>query len=71
MSKVIDIKTRQEITQLPLTTEEGEKILNHLMHFEPKTDAEAEIMKNIMKMVENNSGVNFFDYMWNRAGINK
>ena len=67
MSKVIDMKTRQEITELPLTQDEGKAILNHLMAFEGTSAAQFEIIKNLMRIAENNSGVDFFEYMWERS----
>lgn len=67
MSKVIDMKTRTEITELPLTQSEGEAILNHLLAYEGKTDKEFEIIKNLMRIVENNSGVSIFQFMWKRS----
>jgi hypothetical protein len=67
MNKVIDMKTREEITQLPLTEAEGTAILNHLIAFEGTSAAQFELIKNLMKIAENNSGVNFFEFMWARA----
>ena len=63
MSKVINIVTRIEEIELPHDAQGGKDLLNHLMEYKALNRSsmsygEHYLMANIIRMVENNSGVN-------------
>lgn len=68
MSKVIDMRTKQEIVQQPHSKEEGEALIEALLEFEIKNNAEPfssmfELIGNTISMVENNTGAHRFEVM--------
>lgn len=68
MGKVIDIFTKKEVTEMPATVQDGEAIIEVLLRLEVKQNnspfsASAELMSNVITMVENNTGAQRFDVM--------
>lgn len=70
MGKVICMFTRQDLTDAPapLTKEQGEQIIMDLFEIELKRASDpfggaAEIIANMMKMVENSSGASRYEVM--------
>ena len=70
MGKVIDMWTRQDITNepLPVTKEAGEALILNLLQFELTRSTnpfapDVELIANIISMVENNSGASRYEVM--------
>lgn len=66
MSNVICIKTRTEINELPLNAISGQAIILQLLAFKENSgqsisDDESKMIIALVRMVENNSGIKFFD----------
>lgn len=63
MSKITCIESRQPILELPLDQQGGKDLLNHLMEYKALSRSsmnfgEHFLMAALIRMVENNSGVN-------------
>lgn len=68
MGKVIDFYTRQEVTELPASKEEGEALIMALLEYELTRSTnpfapEVELISNVISMVENNTGASRYDVM--------
>jgi|GEM_PF-4281076 len=63
MSKVINMATRNPLIELPLDIQGGKDLLNYLMEYKAMNRSsmsfgEHTVMASLIRMVENNSGIN-------------
>jgi hypothetical protein len=58
-AKVIDLFTRKEITESLYSPESASEIIGYLMKYESESnsDEDYKIIDNLLRMLENNSGV--------------
>lgn len=69
MGKVICFYSGKEITELPVSKREGEALLENLLRFEMFHNPDMEwnslshLLRNMVLMIENNSGASRFDVM--------
>lgn len=77
MRTVIDIHSRQEITQNPILEEQGKRIIEYLMQYvqvptEGAHNSDETIIEFLIKTIENNSNASkeqiIFDRIHGRAG---
>jgi len=63
LAKVVNIFSKQEITEMPYSMESASDIMLYLMQYgnprtgDPVTQKEMTILDNLLSMVENNSGI--------------
>lgn len=72
MAKVINIVTKQAETELPFNEEDAKEVMNYLMKYKSNTRAslsncELNIMNSLIKLVENNSGVDCLEALQETA----
>jgi hypothetical protein len=68
MGKVIDIWTRKEITEIPVSKEAGEFLILNLLQYELSRSTnpfapDIELISNLISMVENNTGARRYEVM--------
>lgn len=68
MGKVINMWTGKEVTQMPVTVQDGEALIENLIRFDMSYQGETwlgttEIVDQMITMVENNSGASRFDVL--------
>jgi hypothetical protein len=67
MGKVIDIVTRKEVTELPASKQDGEKLIEHMLRLELRRSSvnvgPVELISNLISMIENNTGASRYEVM--------
>jgi hypothetical protein len=76
MGKVICIFTKEEITTMPATAEEGQALIENLLRFELSRSqnelvAPVALIEDVIRMVEVNTGASRYDAMDKVYGRNK
>lgn len=68
MGKVIDMVTRQEITEMPATKAQGEALIENVLKFEIISNmrhipTSQPLIDNLVTMIENNTGASRYEVM--------
>lgn len=72
MAKVINIVTKQEETELPFNAADAKEVMAYLMKYKSSmrsslSHCELNIMNSLIRLVENNSGVDCIEAMQETA----